>query len=114
MVYARSANYYPWIEEIELENGSIKRISIVKCLVVMIFECLRFKDHIAFISTKEAKNVGTLRKLKNHFPKKVIIIHFFPKKIIITFYHICCIVSQPGRRCSLAIYIHSVYYKTKL
>ena len=79
MVYARSANYYPWIEEIELENGSIKRISIVKCLAVMVFECLSFKDHIAFIRSKEAKNVGTLRKLKNHFPQKGYHNTFFPQ-----------------------------------
>lgn len=77
MLYGRSANYYPWIEEIELVNGSIKRTSTVRYLGVIVDECLSFKDHIAFISTKLAKNVGTLRKLKNFFPKKVIRMLYF-------------------------------------
>jgi hypothetical protein len=72
MLYGRSANYYPWIEEMELENGSIIRTSIVKYLGDMVDECLNFNDYIAFTSSKLSKNVRTLRKLKSFFPKKVI------------------------------------------
>jgi hypothetical protein len=70
MLYGRSANYYSWIKEIELENGRIKLTSIVQYLGVMV-------DHIAFISTKLTKEVGILQKLKNFFPKKAIrMLHF--------------------------------------
>ena len=63
MLNGRSANSYPWIEEIDFENGRAKRRSILKYLSVMVVEYRSFEDHIAVISTKLAKNIGILQKL---------------------------------------------------
>jgi len=72
ILYGRRANYCLYcrrIEEIELENGLIKPASIGKYLGVMVDKCLTFKDPIAFISTKLAKEGIIPWKLKNCSPK---------------------------------------------
>ena len=64
----------------------------------MVDEYQVFKAHIAFISTKLAKNVGTLLKLKNFSPKRLL-----ECCILLLFIHVCFTELKFGHRRSLAI-----------
>ena len=72
LVYGRNPNYYPWINELRFVDTSIQRLKTVKYLGVLIDECLSYKPHIELLSSKIARNVGIMRKLKKFFPYDVI------------------------------------------
>ena len=61
---------------IETSRGLIKRPEKghVRYLGVLIDENLSFRHHIASVETKLSRNLGILRKLSHHFPKKILIL----------------------------------------
>ena len=77
IIYGRSSNFYPWVLDLQMENYVIKRTNTIRYLGVIVDECLSFKNHVSFISSKIARNVGMMRKLKNIFQDSVLRLIYF-------------------------------------
>ena len=46
LIYGRSRNYFPWIEQIQLSGNIILPTKSVKFLGVVLDECLNFMNHV--------------------------------------------------------------------
>ena len=62
--------------DMNLEGMQIERESSFKCLVVKIDENLTWESRIIYISTKIAKVLGVLRRLKPYLPRDILITTF--------------------------------------
>lgn len=76
LFFSRIDSLAPDVIGIETSRGLIKRPEKghVRYLGVLIDENLSFRHHIASVETKLSRNLGILRKLSHHFPKKILIL----------------------------------------
>lgn len=72
IIFSRSSNFYPWIKELDMPNGVIKRTASFKYLGIVIDETLSFKEHVTLTSKILARNLGIMKKLQHCFPKSVL------------------------------------------
>ena len=67
IIFLISPDFYPWIKELDMFNGVIKRTVSLICLGIVIDETLSFKQHVTLISKILARNKGIMKKLQHPF-----------------------------------------------
>ena len=90
IIYGRSKNYYPWLTTLNASPSQISRKSTVKYLGVILDETLSFVEHIQCASSKVARNVGMMRKLKHFFPVRILRFIYF--SLVHPYLLYCCSV----------------------
>ena len=90
VVWGRLPSYYPWLQELTVGDSTIRRQKSVKYLGVIIDETLSFSEHVQCISSKVARNIGMIRKLKHQFPQKVLRLLYF--SLVHPYLLYCCSV----------------------
>lgn len=72
VIFSRTSNYYPWIQEVSYLEGKVKRDQCVRYLGIMLDETLSFRKHVEKVSGILCRNLGILRKLKHVLPPSVL------------------------------------------
>ena len=77
IIFSRSTDFYPWVKELDMSNGVMKRTASLKCLGIIIDETLSFKQHVTLTSKILARNLSIMMKLQHCFPKSVLCYLYF-------------------------------------
>ena len=75
----------PWAPLEAQEDLRVRSTSKIKYFGVIVDKRLSFINHISFISSKIARNLGMMRKLKNIFPNYLIAIIYFSLELYLVF-----------------------------
>ena len=75
VMYSRSPNYYPYVEQLQLSGSLIMHAKSVTFLGVALSECLNCKNHICHIFPRITP--GMIQKLMHICPPKILRTHYF-------------------------------------
>ena len=109
VIFSRSPDFYPWIQDIVTQYGASKRVCSYKYLWVYIDDVLSFKRHVHYVCKTVSRNLGIMRKLKHFFLLLLCAFFIIPLSI-----HIYCIVVVFGLEHFLLLFGQYEFYKTTL
>ena len=90
---------------IKIDNTILEPVDKIKFLGVILNSHLTWGDHIKFISTKIAKNIGILYKIQNKIPKNTLVNLYFT--LVHPYYEYCNIVWAADHTSALETLIRS-------
>ena len=72
VIYGRSIDYCPWIEQLRLSENVIMHAKSVKFLGAVLDEGLSFKNPVHHNSAKITRSIDMIRELEHIFPSNIL------------------------------------------